>query len=162
MKPYRDAAIEAPSAAPASISIRTVLRRLTISLIAWSTHAAVMAMLLLVFVVMGRQVRQDVEEFQLGLPAVSEPLLGLCKVVADFWYVPVVALIVIDGPIAVAVCYLPRTFQWITWVWYAGFLLVAITLLTWACVGLISPLIFVMGPLMADPFAPINIHPSTR
>ena len=162
MKPYGDAAIEAPSAVPARFSVGTVLRRLTISVIAWTTHAAVTAMLLLVFVVMGRQVRQDVEEFQLDLPEISEPLLALCKLVADFWYVPVAALIVIDGPIAIAVCYLPRKFQWITWVWYAGFLLVAIALLTWACVGLVSPLIFVMGPLMADPFAPSNIHPSMR
>lgn len=162
MNPCDETTSEEGAVADASISIGTMLRRLTIAMIAWGTHAAVTAMLLLVFVVIGRLVRQDVEEFELDVPQMSEPLLALCAVVAEYWYVPILALILVDAPLAVAICYLPPKYRWVTWVWYAGFLLLAIALLTWACVGLVSPLIFVMGPLMEDPNASINIHPSMR
>lgn len=127
--------------AGARLSVGVVLRRLVVSILAWSVHCLVTAALLVVFVQLVPMVRQQFEDMDLDLPATSEITLYWSSGFINYWYLLVLAHFVIDAPIAIAVCYLPRNFQWVTWIWFTSYFLLAIFMLIVACAGVSLPFV---------------------
>ncbi len=123
------------------LSLGVILRRLVVSILAWSVHCLVTAALLVVFVQLVPMVRQQFEDMDLDLPATSEITLYWSSGFINYWYLLVLAHVVIDAPIAIAVCYLPRNFQWVTWIWFTSYFLLAIFMLIVACAGVSLPFV---------------------
>ncbi|PQO37979.1 hypothetical protein [Blastopirellula marina] len=150
MNPYEGATQEAatsPSAVKSGLTLGTILGRLLISAISWSIHCLVTGGLLFVFVVVIPMAKQDLEEFELDLPAISDWVFGISSLFIHYWYLLVVALVIIDLPIAITVCYLDQKYQWVTWVWFTSYLLIAFFLVVVACPGGILPFVNVMFSL---------------
>ncbi len=144
MEPFKHDSSE-PAAlvadAKPKLSWAVIFGRLMISLVSWSVHAGVTWTLLLIYIHVAGMARQDYVEYDLDLPAVSELVMHLSDGFTNYSYLLILALIVIDGPIAIGVCYLPRRIQWVTWIWFTSYLLIAILLLALAAIGLPFPFI---------------------
>lgn len=121
----------------ASLSLGTILRRLLISVFAWSIHFLVTGTLIVFFVSIVPYYIELFDRFELDLPAMTESIIRMSLSVSNYWYLLVLAMIVIDGPIAIGVCYLPSAWRWLAWGWFAGYLLLAILLLMYASMGLV-------------------------
>ncbi|MBA2117711.1 hypothetical protein [Bremerella alba] len=124
----------------ASLSLGTILRRLLISVFAWAIHLVVTACLLGFFGSIVEYYREVFDHFELDLPVITESILQWSSTVSNYWYLFALAAIVLNAPIAIGVCYLPPRWRWVAWVWFAGYLLLAIFLMTYAAIGLVIPL----------------------
>lgn len=154
MDPFENSTSEHAASAEetgARLSVGVILRRLVVSILAWSIHAGITWILLFVYGPITSEVRKDVEEFELGVPEIAEFVFGLASTISSNSTLLILALVVIDGPIAAAVCYLPLGRKWLGWVWFISYLLIAIVLLALASVVLPVTLIRVAGPLMTEP-----------
>jgi len=141
MEPYGESTIEEPVATNSKRTLAVILGRLVTSALSWMIHCLVSAGLFLIFVKLVPLARDQYEAFGLDLPVISELVLNWSNGLINYWYLLVLAHIFIDAPIAIGVCYLPRRFQWVTWVWFTSYLLLAILLLVIACIGLTLPFV---------------------
>lgn len=121
----------------ASLGLGTILGRLLISFFAWSIHLVVTAALIVFFGSIVPYYIELFDRFGLDLPPMTESVIRLSLSVSNYWYLAVLAMMVINGPIAVGVCYLPVAWRWVAWGWFAGYLLFAILLLMYASMGLV-------------------------
>lgn len=121
------------------ITSGTILIRLLISAIAWGIHAVVTFVLWLILVKLLPIFQHDVDQWQLEIPQNSELVLVWSKYAIKYWFLGRLALILIDGPISIAVCYLPNRLVWVTWIWFVSYLLFAIFILTFVLVSVVIP-----------------------
>ncbi|MEW4561591.1 hypothetical protein AB1K70_03640 [Bremerella sp. JC770] len=129
-----------------SLTLGVILRRLLVSFFAWSIHLGVTFALIGFFGSIIPLYRETFEHFQLELPVITEEILQWSTLISNRWYLFVFAAIVANAPIAIGVCYLPRAWRWVTWVWFAGYLLFAIIVLLYAAIGLAISVRDLVGP----------------
>jgi hypothetical protein len=58
----------------------------------------------------------------------------------SYWYLLVLAFIVVDGPVAVGLQFLPDRLRWLNACWFDGYLVAAIVFLFWGIVVLSVPI----------------------
>lgn len=141
MDPYEAATTEQSAAAPSPLTLGVILGRLLISALSWSIHCLVTFLLMTVFIGLVPMARDSFEALELDLPAVTEVVLNWSIGFVNYWYLLAIAHVLVDAPIAIAVCYLPRRYQWVTWIWFTSYLLLALVMLAMACTGLTLPFV---------------------
>ncbi|PQO25531.1 hypothetical protein C5Y96_24655 [Blastopirellula marina] len=141
MDPYDAATIEEPAATTSKLTIWVILGRLLTSALSWSIHCFVTVVLLAVFVKVVPMVREQCDTMELDLPAITELVFVWSNGMVNYWYLLAAAHVLIDAPIAIAVCYLPQRYQWVTWLWFTSYLLLAIVMLAAAAAGLALPFV---------------------
>lgn len=141
MDPYEPATMEVPATTTSKLTVWVILGRLLISALSWSIHCFVTLVLLAVFVKVVPMVREQCDAMDLDLPAITELVFIWSNGFVNYWYLLAAAHVLIDAPIAIAVCYLPRRYQWVTWLWFSSYLLLAIVMLAAAAAGLPMPFI---------------------
>ncbi|PQO42385.1 hypothetical protein [Blastopirellula marina] len=118
------------------LTFGVILGRLAISAVAWLTHLAVTLGLILFFASMVPFYRELFEVVDLQMATMTELVLHWSLGFSNYWYLLILALIVVDGPIAIGVTYLPRHFRWMTWIWFCSYPLGAFVLVLAANIGL--------------------------
>ena len=121
------------------ITTGIIFGRLLISAIAWSIHGVVTFLLFAIYVNVLPVCRENYEAYELDLPVITDTVLGWSAFAVNYWYLGVAALILIDGPIAIGVCYLPRRFSWVTWIWFTSYLLFAIFVFCFTSIAMVIP-----------------------
>ncbi|HEY1065811.1 MAG TPA: hypothetical protein VGE52_06870, partial [Pirellulales bacterium] len=58
----------------------------------------------------------------------------------DYWYLLFFAAIVLNGPLAIGLQFLPPRYRWVRVVWFDGYLLFAVTMLTAGTFVMLIPL----------------------
>ena len=74
------------------------------------------------------------------LPAATQLLISLSMWNMNYWFLFVLAFIVIDGPIALGVQFLPNRMRWLKVCWFDSYLLAAIVFLFYGSVALCVPI----------------------
>lgn len=126
MEPYESSFCEPPVSPDSDASTageNESKRELFIYLVCWLMHCFVTGTLVVLIISSGFSLRQTAEEIDLELPVMSLWLIQLAGMMRSYWYLIVAAEVMIHLPIVVAIAYLPRRFRWVTWVWFASFVL---------------------------------------
>lgn len=147
MDPYEASTIELPETANSKLTVWVILGRLLISALSWSIHCFVTFVLLAVFVKVVPMVREQCDAMDLDLPPITELVFIWSNGFVNYWYLLAAAHVLIDAPIAIAVCYLPQRYQWVTWLWFTSYLLLAIMMLAAAVAGVALPLVDIVSHL---------------
>ena len=74
------------------------------------------------------------------LPAATQLLISLSMWNMNYWFLFVLAIIVIDGPIALGVQFLPNRLRWLKVCWFDSYLLLAIVFLFFSSIALCVPI----------------------
>ena len=74
------------------------------------------------------------------LPAATQLLISLSMWNMNYWFLFVLAFIVIDGPIALGVQFLPNRMRWLKVCWFDSYLLFAIVFLFFSSIALCVPI----------------------
>ncbi|MEW4455974.1 hypothetical protein AB1L30_25130 [Bremerella sp. JC817] len=125
-----------PDAGP---SLLTVILRLLISGLAWGIHVVVTAAMIMFYGSIVPMFIRMFEHFELDLPAGTELVIRWSSTVSSYWYIPALLVVLLDGPIALAVPYLPQRLQWLTWLWFVGYLLLLFGALWFSVIFLALP-----------------------
>lgn len=150
MNPYasqlnEDSTSKAPDAPKLTLGI--IFGRFVISMIAWAVHVLVAAGLLLVFVKTVPMSWEFADLQDLDLAPITELVYRISIFFVNYSYLLGIWLLLFDLPTAVAVCYLPRRYQWVTWIWFTSFILLAFMLVVFAAIGVCLPFVDVTTKL---------------
>lgn len=150
MNPYasqlnEDSTSKSPDAPKLTLGV--IFGRFVISLIAWAVHVLVAAGLLLVFVKTVPMSMEFADLQDLDLAPITELVYHISIFFVNYSYLLGIWLLLFDLPTAVAVCYLPRRYQWVTWIWFICFILLAFMLVVFAAVGVCLPFVDVTTKL---------------
>lgn len=116
--------------------------RSLIACLSFGIHSLVLWGVLLIYTEVVPLVLEQTAEQKLNLPQIGEDFVyPLAAILVKWSSLLVVAHILIDGPVAVGVCYLPRSYQSLTWIWFSSYLLVGCFMLFMACVAVGIPLV---------------------
>lgn len=147
MEPYDAPKSEQPAATSSHQAEGGTLERLLVSAFYWFIHGVVSLALLLVFVLVVPRFLHLFEEFGVDLPAMTVAVVTLSRGSVKFWFLFVFAFLFIDTVIAIAVSFLPQRLQWVTRLWFWGYLLLAILLLLITGISLAIPYMNLMTNL---------------
>ncbi|WP_147274164.1 hypothetical protein [Bremerella cremea] len=75
------------------------------------------------------------EQQDLDLAPITELTFHISMLFVNYSYLVGVWLLLFDLPTAVAVCYLPHRYQWVTWIWFTSIILLGFLLVVFAATG---------------------------
>lgn len=130
-----------------NLTLGVIFGRFLISLIAWAIHILVAAGVLIVFLKTVPMSREFAELQDLDLAPITELTYRISILFVNYSYLLGIWLLLFDLPTAVAVCYLPRHYQWVTWIWFTSFILLGFLLVVFAAIGVCLPFVDVTTKL---------------
>ena len=115
--------------------------------IAWAFHVFATMVVIFVLCRIAPQFEQVFCDFDCALPPMTHFTLHLSFYAVRYWYLLALAVLFVDGPLAVAVQYLPPHLHWLKTCWFALPLLATLFFLFFAIVSLWMPTISLLQNL---------------
>lgn len=125
----------------------TILRALLVAAVSFGVHFFVTVVIAVFLVGVVPPYIQFFEVNDTELPTATIQIVRLSMTAVSYWYLLFVALLFIDGPILVALQFLPRSLRWLKILWFDGFLLAAIAFLIYGSIALCMPIEGMREPL---------------
>jgi type II secretory pathway component PulF len=87
------------------------------------------------------------DDLDVKLPPATQLIIALSRLVANYWYLLVLAFFAIDGPLAIGLQFLPQRMRWLRVCWFDSYLLAAILFLFLGNTMLYIPLTGILASL---------------
>ena len=86
-------------------------------------------------------VKKSMDDLGLTLPVASQWTIIWSNLLVSYWYALVPLWLLADGGLLVGLGVLPSWLRWLQGLWFGGYLLGIVLLLTWMMLGIAMPLI---------------------
>ena len=86
-------------------------------------------------------VKKSMDDFGLTLPVASQWTIAWSNLMVSYWYLLAPLWLLADGGLLIGFGVLPGWLRWLQGLWFGGYLLAIVLLLTWMMLGIAMPLI---------------------